>query len=69
MSNLALTLLVVLALATCTFYIAGGIYGQGSPWAKDVCALSRALCENPAWSLMATGVVGVLYLVLRGMRF
>ena len=69
MSTLALALLAVLAVATCTFYIAGGIYGQGSPWAKDVCALSRTLCEHPAWSLMATGIVGVLYLVLRALRF
>jgi hypothetical protein len=69
MSTLALALLAALAVATCTFYIAGGIYGQGSPWAKDVCALSRALCEHPAWSLMATGVVGVLYLLLRAFRF
>jgi hypothetical protein len=69
MSNLALALLVALALATCTFYIAGSIYGQGTPWAKDVCSLSRALCEHPAWSLMATGIVGVLYLLLRGLRF
>ena len=69
MSNLALALLVFLALATCTFYIAGSIYGQVTPWAKDVCALSRTLCEHPAWSLMATGIVGVLYLLLRGLRF
>jgi hypothetical protein len=68
MSTLALALLVVLAVATCTFYVAGGLYGQGSPWAKDVCSLSRALCDHPAWSLMATGVVGVIYLVLRGLR-
>jgi hypothetical protein len=68
MSTLALALLVVLAVATCTFYVAGGLYGQGSPWARDVCSLSRALCDHPAWGLMATGAVAVVYLVLRGLR-
>jgi hypothetical protein len=69
MSTLALALLVVLAVATCTFYVAGGLYGQGSPWARDVCSLSRELCDHPAWGLMATGAVGVIYLVLRRLRF
>ena len=68
MSTLALALLVIFAVATCTFYIAGGLYGQGSPWARDVCSLSRTLCDHPAWSLLATGVVGVIYLVLRSLR-
>ena len=69
MSALALALLVVLAVATATFYIAGGLHGHGSPWARDVCALSRELCERPAWGLVATGVAGLIYLVLRGLRF
>jgi hypothetical protein len=69
MSALALTLFIVLALATCTFYVAGGIYGQGSPWAHDVCSLSRTLCDSPIWLGVATGAAGVLYLLLRGMRY
>jgi hypothetical protein len=67
-SGLAAALLVVFAVATCTFYIASGLQGQGSPWARDVCALSPALCSRPAWALAATGVVGVVYLALRGLR-
>ena len=65
-STLALALLIVLAVATCTFYIAGGLYG--SSWARDVCSLSRELCEHPAWSAAATGAAAVLYLILRAFR-
>ena len=69
MSALALTLFVILAVATCAFYVAGGIYGQGSPWARDVCDLSRTLCDHPSWLAAATGVSAALYLVLRNMRY
>jgi hypothetical protein len=68
-STLALALLIVLAVATCTFYVAGGLYGHGSPWARDVCSLSQQLCDHPAWSAVATAAAGVLYLVLRALRF
>jgi hypothetical protein len=67
-STLAFALLIVLAVATCTFYIAGGLYGHGSPWARDVCSLSRELCDHPGWSAAATLAAGVLYLVLRAFR-
>ncbi len=69
MSTLALALLVILALATCTFYVAGGMYGGGSPWARDVCSLSQLLCDRPLWLAAATGGAAVLYLVLRGLRY
>ena len=68
MANLALGLLVILAVATATFYVAGGL-GYGSPIGHDVCSLSRDLCEHPAWVAAATGAVFLLYLVLRAMRF
>ena len=67
-STLALALLIVLAVATCTLYVAGGLYGQGSPWARDVCSLSQELCNHPVWSAAATGAAGVLYFVLRAFR-
>ena len=69
MSTLALGLLIVFAVATVTFFVAGGLYGQGSPWARDVCSLSQELCDHPGWSLVATGVVAALYLSLRGLRY
>jgi hypothetical protein len=69
MSTLALGLLIVCGVATVTFFIAGGLYSQGSPWARDVCSLSQDLCDHPAWSALATGVVAALYLVLRGLRY
>jgi hypothetical protein len=69
MSALALTLLIILAVATAAFYVAGGIYGQGSPWARDVCSLSQVLCDHPAWLAAATGASAVLYLVLRNLRY
>jgi len=69
MSTLALGLLIVCAVATVTFFIAGGLYGQGSPWARDVCSLSRELCDHPAWSAVATAAVAALYLVLRAFRY
>jgi hypothetical protein len=68
MSAIALCLLVILALATATFYVAGGL-GHGSPWARDVCGLSRDLCDHPAWGAAATGGMAVLYLVLRSLRY
>ena len=49
MSMVALALTIILAVATATFYIAG-VYGGGSPWARDVCSLSRDLCNNPPGS-------------------
>jgi hypothetical protein len=67
MSALALGLLVVLAIATAAFYVAG-VHGYGSPWARDVCSLSRELCDHPGWSAIATGGVAVIYLVLRAFR-
>jgi hypothetical protein len=69
MSALALSLFIVLALATCTFYVAGGIYGHGSPWARDVCSLSQTLCDQPLWLAAASGAAAILYLVLRGLRY
>jgi hypothetical protein len=68
MANLALGLAIVLAVATATFYVAAQL-GHGSPFASDVCALSRELCEHPMWLAAATGIVALIYLILRGMRF
>jgi hypothetical protein len=67
MSMLALALLIVLGVATATFYIAG-VYGGGAPWARDVCSFSRDLCNNPAWIALATAGVAGVYLVLRMFR-
>ena len=67
MSMVALALLVALAIATATFYIAG-VYGGGAPWARDVCWLSRDLCNNPMWLVLATAATAGLYLVLRMFR-
>ncbi|MGH6770569.1 MAG: hypothetical protein ACRECO_16275 [Xanthobacteraceae bacterium] len=69
MSTVALALLAILAVATLTFYVAGGISGHGSPWARDVCAFSGDLCRNPLWLAAATGGMAVVYLILRGLRF
>jgi hypothetical protein len=68
MSMVALGLTAILAVATAAFYVAGA-YGGGSPWARDVCALSRDLCYNPAWMVLATAGMGGIYLVLRMFRF
>jgi hypothetical protein len=68
MSVVALALMVVLAVATATFYIAG-VYGGGSPWARDVCSLSHDLCHDPTWIAVATAASAVLYLLLRTFRF
>jgi hypothetical protein len=67
MSMVALALTIILAVATATFYIAG-VYGGGSPWARDVCSLSRDLCNNPAWSAIATAGMAGVYLMLRTLR-
>jgi hypothetical protein len=67
-STLALALLIILAVATCTFYVAG-VHGYGSPWARDVCSLSQDLCTHPEWSAIATAAAAVLYLVLKALRF
>ena len=66
MSTVALALTVLLAVATAAFYIAG-LHG-GTPWARDVCSLSRDLCHNPVWIAGATGGMGVIYLMLRSLR-
>src|SRR5882757_9795162 len=68
MSTLALALLIFVAVAACTFWIAGDLYGHGSPWARDVCGLSRTLCDHPLWGAFATAAAAILYLVLRGLR-
>jgi len=67
MSMVALALTIMLAVATAAFYIAGGSAG-GTPWARDVCALSRDLCNDPMWIALATAGVGVIYLLLRMLR-
>jgi hypothetical protein len=66
MSTLALAVLVIFAVATAAFYVAGGL---GGPWARDVCSLSRVLCSHPEWGAIATGVVAMIYLVLRAFKF
>jgi hypothetical protein len=68
MSTVALALLAILAIATVSLYVAGGIYGHGSPWARDVCLLAGDLCRNPGWSAAATGVMAIIYLILRACR-
>ena len=68
MLAIALVLLVVLAVATAAFYIAG-VYGGGSPWARDVCWLACELCNNPIWIAVATAATAVIYLLLRGLKY
>ena len=68
MSTLALGFLIILAVATVMFYVAGDLSSHGSAWARDVCSLSEALCENPSWGAIAAGVMGVIYFLLRGFR-
>jgi hypothetical protein len=68
MSTLALTLLVIFIVATGMFYIAGDLYGHGTPWAQDVCSLSYELCDNPGWSVVATGVMALVYFGLRSAK-
>jgi hypothetical protein len=67
MAAVALALLVIFAVATVAFYLAGGMHG--SPWARDVCWLSYDLCQNPIWAASATGVMAVIYLVLRRLKY
>ena len=67
MSTVALALTIILAVATAAFYIASG-YGGGSPWARDVCSLSRDLCNNPAWVAVGTAGMAAIYLMLRRLR-
>jgi hypothetical protein len=67
MSTVALVLLVVLALATAVFYVASGLHA--SPWARDVCWISYDLCQQPIWLAIATGVMAVVYLLLRGVNY
>src|SRR5688572_17699142 len=66
MSAIALAVLVMFAVATAAFYVAGGL---GGPWARDVCSLSRDLCSHPEWAAIATGGVAAIYLVLRAFKF
>ena len=68
MSTLALGLTIILAVATATFYVAGGP-AHGSPWARDVCALSQDLCNHPVWSAGATGVALMIYYGLRSFHY
>ncbi len=67
MSMMALALTILLAVATAAFYIAG-VYGGGTPWARDVCSLSRDLCHNPVWIALATAGMAAVYLLLRTLR-
>jgi len=60
--------LIFVAVAACTFWIAGDLYGHGSPWARDVCGLSRTLCDHPLWGAFATAAAAILYLLMRGLR-
>ncbi len=68
MSTLALGLTIILGVATAMFYVAGDVYSQGSPWAREVCALSEQLCTHPLWGAVATGVAAVLFLLLKAVR-
>jgi hypothetical protein len=68
MSTLALGFLIILAVATVTFYLAGDLAVHGSAWARDVCSLSRELCDNPSWGAVATGGTAVIYFILRACR-
>jgi hypothetical protein len=65
MSTLALAVLIVLAIATATFYVAGSTYGHGAPWAADVCYGAAAFCRHPEWTAYATAAVALIYVLLR----
>jgi hypothetical protein len=67
MSALAAALLVLLLVATGSFYVAGGMTAT-SPWARDVCGFWPDLCDHPAYSAIATGTVAVVYLALRSLK-
>ena len=66
MSAIALAIVVIFAVATAAFYVAGGL---GGPWARDVCALSRDLCSHPEWAAVATAAVAGVYVILRAFKF
>jgi hypothetical protein len=68
MSTLALGLVVILGIATATFYIAGDLAVHGSAWARDVCFMSQSLCDRPGWAAAATAAMAVVYFVLRAAR-
>jgi hypothetical protein len=68
MAKLALALLALSATIACTFWIAGGLYGHGSAWARDICSMSPALCAEPFWGAVVTGAIGLVYLMLRALR-
>lgn len=65
MSTLALGILIFLAIATATFYVAGSLYGHGAPWAVDVCYSARPFCQHPEWTAYATAAAAVIYVILR----
>ena len=65
MSTLALGLLIILVMATGTFYVAGLQVGHGAAWATDVCYRAGRFCDHPEWTGIAAAVTFVIYFILR----
>jgi hypothetical protein len=60
--------LAILPAVVCTAFWHCGRPGGGTPWARDVCSLSRDLCHNPVWIALATVGMAAVCLMLRSFR-
>lgn len=67
-SSLAGIMLVLLVAATVLFAVAGMQSGFDALWAHEVCARAGNFCQHPEWTGVASILMLVIFLAIRGME-
>ncbi len=68
MSSLAAGILFMLGAATVLFIVEGMQSALDSPWAVSLCDGAANFCRHPEWTGVASALMAVVFLALRGME-
>ena len=57
MAGISFLIALLLGGAALLFWNAAGLLSVGTPWASDVCSMSKTLCHHPEYLAYASGVM------------
>jgi hypothetical protein len=60
MAGISFLIALLLGGAAFLFHKAAGLLSVGTPWASDVCSMSKMFCQNPEYLAYAGGVMLVV---------
>ena len=60
MAGISFLIALLLGGAALLFWNAAGLLSVGTPWASDVCSMSKMFCHNPEYLASAGGAMLVI---------